>query len=445
MKLWTALERGTKRAIGIWHRRAGKDDLFLHWTAVSAMQRVGVYWHMLPEAAQARKAIWEAVNPRTGKRRIDEAFPQEIRANTRETDMMIRFVNGSVWYVVGSDNFNSLVGSPPIGLVFSEWALANPMAWAYLSPILTENGGWAAFITTPRGRNHAFRMLRAAQQDDDWFAEILSARDTGVFDEKALVAARQELRDLYGSDPVGDAAYEQEYECSFEAAIVGSYYGKLIGDAEKAGRVTTVDPVQGIPVSTAWDLGVGDSTAIWFFQVAGTQVRIIDHYEANGVGIDHYSGIILGKPYLRGVDYVPHDARFREIGAPGARSRVETMQEYGLNPRLVPMHKLPDGINAVRKTLPSCVFDAKRCERGIDALRTYRASYDENKRVLADRPVHDWTSHSSDAFRYLSVSWAEAKIDQEIAPETSRIPHIDVMPLTVDDFMTSRPREDARL
>ena len=150
--LWRYLCNGGKRAVAVWHRRAGKDDICLHWTACAAMERVGVYWHLLPQADQARKAIWDAVNPLTGLRRIDEAFPHAIRANTRETDMFIRFKNGSTWQVVGSDNFNSLVGTPPIGLVLSEWALADPAAWAYLSPILMDNGGWAVFITTPRGR-----------------------------------------------------------------------------------------------------------------------------------------------------------------------------------------------------------------------------------------------------------------------------------------------------
>jgi phage terminase large subunit len=162
MGLWCYLERGGRRAIEIAHRRWGKDEICLHWAAVSAMQRPATYWHMLPEAAQARKAIWEAVNPHTGKRRIDEAFPHEIRESTREHEMMIRFINGATWQVVGSDNFNALVGSPPFGVVFSEFALANPAAWAYLRPILLENGGWAAFITTPRGKNHAHKLLQTA-------------------------------------------------------------------------------------------------------------------------------------------------------------------------------------------------------------------------------------------------------------------------------------------
>src|SRR4051812_39424132 len=141
--LWNHLESGGKRAISIWHRRAGKDEVALHWTACAAMQRPGNYWHCLPTYAQSRKAIWSAVNGHTGKRRIDEAFPKEIRAATNEQEMFIRFVNGSTWTVVGSDTYDNLVGAPPVGIVFSEWSRANPAAWAYMSPILSENDGWA--------------------------------------------------------------------------------------------------------------------------------------------------------------------------------------------------------------------------------------------------------------------------------------------------------------
>jgi hypothetical protein len=158
--LWKYLEKNGKRAVAIWHRRAGKDEVCLHWSAVAAHTRVGVYWHMLPEANQARKAVWDAVNPHSGLRRINEAFPRELRESTRETDMAIRFKSGSLWQLVGSDNYNSLVGSPPVGVVFSEFALADPSAWGYLRPILAENNGWALFITTPRGRNHASTFYR---------------------------------------------------------------------------------------------------------------------------------------------------------------------------------------------------------------------------------------------------------------------------------------------
>jgi hypothetical protein len=184
-RLWNYLLRGGTRAIDIAHRRWGKDEVALHWSAIAAHDRVASYWHLLPQASQARKAIWDAINPHTGKRRIDEAFPQALRKRTREQDMFIEFKSGSTWQVLGSDNFNSLVGSPPAGIVMSEWALCNPAAWAYLKPILDENGGWAIFITTPRGKNHAHAMYQMAKANPKWFAEVSNVQGSGRRDVRA--------------------------------------------------------------------------------------------------------------------------------------------------------------------------------------------------------------------------------------------------------------------
>jgi hypothetical protein len=243
MPLWQYLENGGKRAIAIWHRRSGKDDLALHWTACAAMQASGNYWHMLPVAKQARKAIWEAVNPHTGKRRIDEAFPPALRTSANDTEMRIRFINGSTWQVVGSDNYDNLVGATPRGIVFSEWALAKPSCWSFLRPILAENGGWALFVTTPRGRNHAANMYDYAVTDRGWYASRMAADMTGVFTPETLARERREYIAERGEDD-GVALYDQEYMVSFDAAIVGSYYGRWMAKADSEGRIRDmpIDP-----------------------------------------------------------------------------------------------------------------------------------------------------------------------------------------------------------
>jgi phage terminase large subunit len=278
MGLWRYLEHGGKRAIVAWHRRAGKDETLMHHLCISAMTKPATYWHMLPEATQARKAIWEAVNPHTGIRRIDEAYPVELRETTRENEMFIKFKSGSTLNVVGSDNYNSLVGSPPYGVVFSEWALANPAAWAYISPILRENGGWAAFISTPRGKNHFHSMIRMGREQG-WFTEVLSAHDTNVFDADGLQAERSELIGAYGAD-MGSALFAQEYECSFDAAILGAYWGAELALAEREGRIAglAVDPH--LPVHTAWDLGVGQNLAVWFWQAVAGKIAVVDFYQS---------------------------------------------------------------------------------------------------------------------------------------------------------------------
>lgn len=413
---WKAMERGYKRAIAIWHRRAGKDDAVLHWTATAAHTRIGGYWHMLPQANQARKAVWNAINPHTGLKRIDEAFPRELRKKTREDEMLIEFKCGSIWQLVGSDNFNSLVGSPPIGITFSEWALADPAAWAYLSPILEENGGWAAFITTPRGKNHAYRMLKNAQaHPESWFAEVLTIEDTGIVSSERYDELKAERSAEFG-EVFGEALCEQEYRCSFEAAVLGAYYSKELADADKAGRVGDLlaDPTQ--PVHTAWDLGVDDSNSIWFFQVLGGGIHVIDYYESSGVGVEHYVKVLEEKGYPYGHDLVPHDAKVKEWGS--GRTRIETMLALKRSPFLVPLHPVSDGIQAVRKTLAVTRFDESRCLRGLDALRNYHTDYNEETRVLGKTPVHDWSSHGADAFRTLAMGWRElAKIEVQ-APKT---------------------------
>lgn len=416
---WDAWENGTKRSLLIWHRRAGKDEILLHKFAVSAIMRPANYWHCLPMYEQARKAIWEAVNPHTGKKRIDEAFPQEIRKRTDNSGMVIEFVTGGVYRVVGSDNPDSLVGAPPLGIGFSEWALSNPTAWGLLQPILLENGGWADFITTPRGRNHVFGMYNMAKNNPQWFCQRLTVDDTLQVSMEQIEEARKDYVALFGEE-AANALIQQEYWCSFEAAILGAYWGKELSTAEEQGRITKVDPTEDVPVHTAWDLGVGDSMAIWFWQVVPGikgkgQIKVIDHYEKHGYGIEHYAQVIRQKAkdgdYKLGTDFVPHDARVHEMGSWGpdgkAKQRIEVMKECGLNPKVVKQHKVMDGISAVRQILHRCWFDELKCEAGLEALRQYRAEWDDDKKTFRDIPAHDWSSHSSDAMRYLAMAYRE--------------------------------------
>lgn len=390
------------RAIEIAHRRWGKDEIVLGAFCELAHKRIGSYWHCLPEYNQGRKAIWTAINANTGKRRIDEAFPPEIRENTNDTEMFIRLKCGSTWQIIGSDRYDATVGAGPVGIAYSEWALANPSAWAYHRPMLEENGGVAAFITTPRGRNHAYAMYNMAKDNPRWFAEVSNAQHTGALSEQQLEESLKEYIALYGED-LGRAQFEQEYLCSFNAAILGAFYAREMFAVRQEGRVKPIVPVPGIPVHTAWDIGVRDDTSIWWFQVYAGKVWILDCYTASGVGVDHYAEICHNKPYLRGLDFVPHDAKVKEWGT--GRTRIETMQQLGLNPRLVSMATKMDGINAARKTLGLCVFHPRCEEVGMAALEQYRREWDDEKKTFRASEVHDWTSHLADAFRYLAMAW----------------------------------------
>jgi hypothetical protein len=410
--LWRYLMRGGKRAVAVWHRRAGKDEVALHATAQAMIKRPANYWHMFPRFTDARGAIWNAVNPHTGRRRIDEAFPHALRANTRDDIMQLRLHNGSTWAVAGSDSVTQGggIGSSVAGIVFSEWALANPSAWGYYRPILEENNGWAAWLSTPRGRNHLLPLLRHAERTDGWFAEILPATETFALSPAALAEARLELIALYGADH-GNAMYEQEMLCSFNAAILGSFYSLECAQVRAEGRITEEAIAHyDKPVNYAWDLGVGDDTSIWAFQAQGAQLVVLWHYSSSGVGVEHYAEVIEKNErehgWKHGIDYVPHDAKVKEWGS--GRTRVETMSSLGLKPMLVPMATIDDGINAVRRALPLCVFHPRTEDGGFSALEQYRREWDDDKKAFRASAVHDWTSHPSDAFRYLAQAWKPA-------------------------------------
>lgn len=421
--LWRYLVNGGLRADVAAHRRWGKDDVALNWAAAAAQQRVGAYWHLLPEAAQARKAIWDAINPHTGKRRIDEAFPRDLYPQQRrETDMFIRFENGSSWQVVGSDNYDSLVGAPPIGVVFSEWSLAKPQAWQYIRPILAENGGWAIFIWTPRGRNHATRAFEARERDNQWFTQRSSALNTSVFSTEQLDRERQELIDEAGSEEEGEAQFRQEYLVDFNAAVPGAYFGRHLTRAQDEGRIGAFSHVPRLPVDTAWDIGIDDYTALWFFQDNGKRVRAIGYYETSGEGADAIVRAALPElipdrderlealadlgrdvPYTYRYHFLPHDVMVREWGA-GGKTRFETLSELGVKTINVGVARKPaDRINAARRLLPVVCFDAKRCEAGLDRLRGYRKSFNKTLGIYGG-PRHDENSHGSDAFGEYAVN-----------------------------------------
>lgn len=418
MGAWGALEAGKNRLALAWHRRAGKDDISLHWAATSAMERVGPYWHMLPMANQARKAIWDAVNPRTGRRRIDDAFPHEIRDSTRENDMFIRFKNGSTWQVVGSDNYNSLVGSPPIGIVFSEYALADPSAWALLRPILLENGGWAVFISTTRGRNHFHKLVEYAKTSPEWYGETLTIEDTGAIPMSAIETERKELTAERGEQEA-EAIIAQEYYCDADASIPGAYYGSHMSKALKEGRIGMFPWLPDEQVGTAWDLGHGDSTVIWFYQQPkGGRVRIIDVLEGSGVGVDWYAKKLRDKPYIYADHIWPHDGGHGNIRDVEGETLQTTAEKLGIRPLRVLDNNMSveHGISAARTMFPLCEFNTHplpmedespeaavlRMERAHNALKGYRREWDDKLSRFKDVPLHDWTSHTADAFRYLA-------------------------------------------
>lgn len=455
---WTYLECGGRHAELVWHRRSGKDEVALHRTAVAAFERVSGYWYMLPEYKQARKAIWDAINPHTGKRRIDEAFPVELRSAIRNDEMFIQFKNGSSWQVVGSDNPNSLVGAPPAGIVYSEWPLSNPAARAYLRPIIMENRGWQIFNGTPRGRNHAHQTLKAAERQmlagGDAFAQVLDATETGIFTKAQLDAELAAYVADFGED-YGRSKFEQEYLCSFEAANLGAILARAIGIAEKQGRISDeidFDDV-GQPLEISADIGRRDTASWWFWQPQIGGYQIIDHDSGFGIDaeewcyrlkakIDQYK--IAGRKTALGRIWLPHDARAKTFAA--KRSAVETFIAFfgEQHVAITPNSSKADRINAARVLIPRIKFRATRCEPGLNALRAWCYEYDEEKKIFSSEPKHDWASHDGDAFSYGCLVMQQAE-PPEPPPKPMRGIMVGVPSVSLDEMWATAPKRSDRI
>lgn len=388
------MENGGKRAVLVWHRRAGKDSFSLNWTAVSALhRRKGVYWHMLPTAKQGRKVVWDSIDYH-GRRVIDQVFPPAIRRSTNQQEMRIELINGSIWQVVGSDNYDSLVGANPIGVVFSEYSVADPAAWRFLSPILAENGGWSIFIYTPRGKNHGYKLYKLAKKNNSWFDELLPLDVSGAYpvsivDEEIAMGMPEEIA-------------QQEYFCSFDAAVAGSLFGKQMNDAVNQNRITSVPWEPSLPVDTGWDLGMNDDTVAWFSQtLPPNEIRIIDVIANRGEGLEYYAKQLKERPYSYGDHFFPHDVKVREMGT--GKSRLEILHKLGIKGIVVPKLSLQDGISALRGMIPKCYFDERKCETLTEAMMQYRTEFDEKHDTHRKQPVHDWSSHYADAGRTLAI------------------------------------------
>lgn len=375
------------------HRRAGKTVACINELIKAALlcdKPDPRFAYLAPYYTQAKDVAWNYL------KKFSAVIPG---VETNESELRVDFPNGGRVRLYGADNYDRMRGLYLDGVVLDEPADMDPRAWAeVVRPALSDRQGWATFIGTPKGRNGFHAIWETAGQDAAWFRAMLKASETRLVAAGELEDARKAMT---------PEQYEQEYECSFDAAILGSYYGKDIAEAERQKRIREIAYDPNMPVHTAWDLGMGDSTAIWFFQVAPDGVRFIDHYENHSQPLAHYAGVLEAKPYKYADDWVPHDAKVRELGT--GRTRIETLKSLGRRPRLVPDHKLMDGINAARVGFSRFWFDEVNCRFGLEALRQYRTEFDEKTKAYKDTPKHDWTSHTADAFRYAAMAWREMR------------------------------------
>ena len=385
-----------KRAFLLWARRHGKDVACFNYLILKAIQKRGAYYYLYPRQNQARKAIWEGMTS-TGKRFLDY-IPKELLAkDPNNTEMAITLVNGSIIRILGSDNHDALRSSNPIGIVFSEYAFHHPDTWVkVVEPILQENKGWALFNTTPFGRNHAYELWEYARKNPEtWYTEKVTNENSGIVskEEEAEMVKRG----------VSEETIRQEYYCEFDRGVEGSYYARILTQLRLDNRITNVSKDDYALVHCAFDIGYGDSTAIWFYQLCGKEIHLIDYYENNGEGFPHYAGVIEDKKnknkWKMGEYFVPHDAAAHEKGS--GMSYIHYAAELGIKMTVLPREGIDIGIERVRKLLPKCYFDEKKCDHGIKCLESYRKVYNEKLRCYNDYPLHDFSSHCSDSFRYL--------------------------------------------
>jgi hypothetical protein len=400
-EIWDTIEeRKSKRILYIASRRAGKDILFWNLSIRQCLKRVCLVFYVLPTYSQGRKAIFDAIAI-DGTKFLDY-LPKVLVESINQAEMKIRFKNGSILQIIGGDTYDtSLVGTNPYAVILSEYSLMPPDIFSFIRPILAANGGWCAVVGTPRGKNHLWQLWKIAQELPEWKVFLHKASDIQHIPDDVLIQERAQME---------EGLYLQEYECSFERGISGSFYGTYLDNLKLRGQIGHVPWEPGLLVYTAWDIGVNDATTIIFFNVVGdgSVIRIMDCYSNNNLGLDHYAKILQDKPYKYGKHFAPHDIKVREWGG-GAVTRYEKARQLGIEFTLVDQVGIIDGIENVWTHFNKFWIDAEKCRSLINALENYRKEWDEMKQIYLPRPVKSWANHYADALRYLCMSIHKTK------------------------------------
>ena len=388
LALHEALDKN-RFVVGVMHRRFGKTVAAINQIVKQAIEcqlEAPRYAYVAPSYKQAKRIAFDYL----------VKYTRPLGAVANISELRVDFWGRRI-SLHGAEDPDSLRGSYYDGIVLDEVGDMNPKIWnEILRPALADRLGWALFIGTPKGNNHFKDLRDRATKTEEWAMIEFKASQTNIIPEKELWSSRQEM---------GEDKYQQEFECSFNAAVEGSYYGQIVNDLEAKSRITTIDRDDLCRSFVAWDLGMGDSTCLWACQIAGKEVRLIDCIENHGVGLDWYVSWLRENKYEGFAQILPHDVEVRELGT--GRSRKEVLQEAGLEITVAPRLSIADGIQAVRRLLPRCWFDHKT-KPGLDAIRNYRREYNEKQQVFYDKPLHDWSSHYSDAFRYLAIGLDES-------------------------------------
>lgn len=395
LPFWQAMDSGIRRAVLVWHRRAGKEKTCWNYLIMQACKKVGIYYYFFPHFSQGRKILWDGVD-KAGFRFLNHLPPELVEGNPNSTEMKIRLKNGSLIQIIGTNNVDSIVGTNPCGCVFSEYSLQDPTAWQLIRPILVENGGWAIFNFTPRGANHAKDLYTMAMHSKEWFCQLLTIEDTLVVSSADIQKERDE--------GMSEDFIQQEFYCSFTLGVEGSYYARYLEEARADERIGNIPWAKQTRVYTAWDLGYGDSTAIIFYQLAGNEIHIIDYYENHGEGLPHYAEVLKSKPYVYAEHFAPHDIESHAFSS--GMSAKEVGADLGLRFITLPTLKLrlESGIEALRGIFPRIWINTPQCKQLVKCLENYRKEFDPRLEVYKSIPRHDKYSHGADAARYMAIA-----------------------------------------
>ena len=426
-------DRSARWACLVAHRRAGKtvsciNDLIRRAFVDDKVN--GRYAYIAPYYSQAKSIAWDYLL----------RYTEDVRVNANASELWVELLNGARIRLFGADNPDALRGLYLDGVILDEVADMRPRVWGeIIRPLLADREGWAVFIGTPKGHNFFYEIWKTANASDSWFATSIKASTSG------LIKA-EELKDA--SQGMTDDQYEQEFECSFEAAILGAYYGKELKVLEDQGRLTKVEYDRSLPVFTAWDLGYHDDTAIFFYQVTHSEIHVIDYFSGSGLAVHDYAEAVTSKGYKYERHYLPHDARAKTL-ASGGKSIIEQLASYLTISKLaiVPSLSIQDGIQAARLMLPRVWFDKERCESAVELLKQYQREWDEDKKAFRDKPRHDNTSHCADAFRMMAVAWREnkPKIEEKVDIYPIKGQNGRIVTASLDDLWKESPRRNDRI
>ena len=395
LPLLIALDSGIKRCYCLWHRRAGKDKALWNLVIKKAVEKPGVYYYLFPTYTQAKKVIWDGID--------NDGFPfmshipKEILLNKDGTALKVEVKakgGKSIIQLIGTDKYDSIRGTNPVGCVFSEYAFHNPLAWEVIRPILAANGGWAVFNTTPNGKNHAYDLWNMAVGNVKWFTQSLSVAETGIVSAEVLEEEKAEMsREMF----------QQEYFVSFDVGAVGSVYGEAMETA-----VVTDLPIHQRATDVYFDLGSADSTSIWFKQDDGQFYNMINYYENSQKKLEHYfeylDNFIETNLCSLNKIWLPHDSKHNHLGQDHT-ILAQFQARYGDHRvAFIPALSISGRINKARTIIAKTRFHKDNCKQGINCLQNYRYKYDETKKVYSQAPLHDWSSHGADSFGYFAES-----------------------------------------